>query len=447
MRSILLNLLLIAVAYTSTAQMQGISPLKKGDTIPDFSFKINKGDTQYNIRMSDYKGKIILLDFWGINCADCIAGMPDMLELQKKFTDKIQIIVVTENTESEIQKLWKKFENKPGAGAWINAGKLLPFIKGDSILTRLFPHSGLPTHIWIDDKQVILAKAYSSSTTPENIRQLIAGKPVNFDESGVLDLDYYNPLSWLDEKKGIRDQVQYFSFILNHIEFGLGGFSFADLLKDTISNENNGISCVNKSILDLYKVAYKDRLSFRPHIPDNRVIIEAKDKQKYFPPQDYAKYYPWASANIFCYGLKMPVSASNQLYATMRSDLDRFFYIKSSIEKRNIKCWVLKRITQMDKLAAKGNIEKYERSNGRFILHNVETNSLYYVLKDIIDLKFPNSPFLNKINYTGKIDIELPWQTDLKNISIPKLKNVLRQYGLDIIEQYNAIDMLIIKEI
>ena len=444
---IILSLLSAGVRTESIAQTAFVYPVKKNETVPDLSFTISIDGKDYRKSFDDYKGKILLLDFWGVNCTDCIASMPKMLQLQKKFKNDIQIILVTENSAEQIQKLWNKFDHAAYAQEWIKAGKELSFIKNDSVIRKLFPYDGLPTHVWIDKNNKLVSTAYYTSTTEGNIRRLLAGQPVELDEISGLDINndglINNPISWF--KLG-NNNMPYYSFIFPRIEFGGGGSGWALLLIDSISGKPNAISCINRTIVELYKAAYKDKLPFNPTIPENRIMLETKERYKYYAPAYDSSYYAWANKNVFCYALKMPVHSSVQLYSYMKKDLDRFFGLSSSVEKQKVKCWVLKRITQINKIVANGEIEKYEKSNSHIILENSNMARLFDILKDVFELQFPRMPFFNKTNYSGKINIKLPWQADLKNMSILKLKNVLRGYGLDIIEQNTEIDMLVIKE-
>lgn len=43
--------------------------------------------------LNDFKGKVIMLDFWGTKCVPCIQSFPEMAELQKHFEGKEVVII------------------------------------------------------------------------------------------------------------------------------------------------------------------------------------------------------------------------------------------------------------------------------------------------------------------------------------------------------------------
>ena len=55
-----------------------------------------------NVRLSDYKGKVILLDFWATWCGPCKIEIPWFIEFQKKYGPQgLQVIGVSVDDTAE----------------------------------------------------------------------------------------------------------------------------------------------------------------------------------------------------------------------------------------------------------------------------------------------------------------------------------------------------------
>lgn len=71
-----------------TANMDG---LKIGAKAPDFELKTLSGET---VKLSDLKGKKVMLNFWATWCPPCKAEMPAMEQLHKEAGGDIVILAV-----------------------------------------------------------------------------------------------------------------------------------------------------------------------------------------------------------------------------------------------------------------------------------------------------------------------------------------------------------------
>lgn len=89
-------------------QQPTIRFVRNPDAAPDFQVTTLEGKP---LRLADYRSKVILLNFWATWCGPCRAEIPDLVELQKKYEERLQIIglVVDDDDREGIQKFAEKF--------------------------------------------------------------------------------------------------------------------------------------------------------------------------------------------------------------------------------------------------------------------------------------------------------------------------------------------------
>ena len=75
----------------------GVKPDKERKPAPEFSLKDSDGKV---VHLSDYKGKVVLLDFWATWCGPCKIEIPWLKEFQRKFRDRgFEVIGVSMDEE------------------------------------------------------------------------------------------------------------------------------------------------------------------------------------------------------------------------------------------------------------------------------------------------------------------------------------------------------------
>lgn len=102
-------------------------------------------------KLSDYKGKVLFVDFWATWCMPCLGEMPYFNELSKQFPD-IQFVGISldDNTEVWLNKLKGDADH----------GKVLELFSTDPLVRTGWDITGIPRFLLIDkDFNIISASA------------------------------------------------------------------------------------------------------------------------------------------------------------------------------------------------------------------------------------------------------------------------------------------------
>jgi cytochrome c biogenesis protein CcmG/thiol:disulfide interchange protein DsbE len=118
--AIVISLMLVfGIQKTRHASLHPNAGSLQGQPAPDFTLSSLDGDT---LKLSDYHGKAVLLNFWATWCEPCKIEMPWFIELQKKYGPQgLQVLGVAMDDASP--KEIADFAKKMGVNYPIMVGK------------------------------------------------------------------------------------------------------------------------------------------------------------------------------------------------------------------------------------------------------------------------------------------------------------------------------------
>lgn len=109
--SVTLFVVVATLVSNSTKAQDENTTLTIGSKAPDLDIEhwISDNDGLFQHTTSIETGKIYVIDFWASWCAPCVAAMPELAELQKKFSDdNVQVISVSDEDLETIEDFLKR---------------------------------------------------------------------------------------------------------------------------------------------------------------------------------------------------------------------------------------------------------------------------------------------------------------------------------------------------
>ncbi|SHF77857.1 Thiol-disulfide isomerase or thioredoxin [Fodinibius roseus] len=76
----------------STSQKEQAEPQTTADYVEQATFTSLDGDT---VSVSDFKGKVVMIDLWETWCKPCLASFPTLQKLQEEYPDDFVLLAVT----------------------------------------------------------------------------------------------------------------------------------------------------------------------------------------------------------------------------------------------------------------------------------------------------------------------------------------------------------------
>lgn len=421
---ILKTLLLFGICITNV-KGGDITSVVVGQSAPDFEMKNLLNYSMTSAKLSDFKGKAVILDFWATWCSPCVASLPKMDTLQKNYGSKLQIILINNEDGERVKEFFTKMEK-------VHRIDLM----GEVANGQIFEQYGikiLPHYVWISKDGVVKAISKADQVTAENIETLISDGPLHLKTEDTLPSAKYTadlkPLSGLDDGP---QQLQYQSVITKYQD---GQHSFFQIpTKPNLTYTGRRILAKNLPPMMLYRIAYGGE-KFPTGFPSNQVRIEVADSLQFIESTNRFG----DTSLLYCYDLIVPGFMKTDLYVIMKQDLERYFPIRGQIKKQRVNCLVLT-APDSSKLPVGGGKPLIDKNYYWLKMTNQPFKKLSATLGYYLQSK--GMPFKDETGITRDINIDI----SAKLTDMDSVLSEIRKYGLDLAIAEREIEVLILSE-
>ena len=132
-------------SYFETARKLASNPRRARENYaPDFSFTSSDGEY---IALDDLKGKVVMLDFWGTWCPPCVASVPELRNLYKRYSNNSSFVLIGISSDHD-DAVWRNFTDRNRMG-WTQ------YRDRDHRILSAFNIRAFPTYIIIDHEGIL----------------------------------------------------------------------------------------------------------------------------------------------------------------------------------------------------------------------------------------------------------------------------------------------------
>lgn len=401
----------VIISIVTFSQTEALSI---GDKVPETVIGTLLEDPEKKVYLSEVKAKLLLLDFWSVGCKGCIYKMPELDSLKTEFGKDVTIVFITDDTRESIEKLFIKLKRKKPKS---------PIVIIDSSFAKLFPHKFIPHEVWIDHDSKVRYISGSRYVNRENFKSFLAGESMNIPVKNDM-LEYHRSQPLIPELEQQRiAPMGYYSFIMGEtVGYTMGGmFSFVDTGKGRMVRR-----FVNMTLGEIYlrnlqiipgKLAPKGRIIYDTLRDGDTTIPSAVTLNK-------------GLGTRICYEISLPISFAKKSWKFILDDLNRSFPYEGKIEKRIVKCYVLR------------NPSLHQHKNSLKTpkpVAMIKPNSFAELVN--IAAQTVSIPFIDETGFTGVVE----YNSLGAHPGLDELKKHFGKYGFEVSIEEREIEMVVIK--
>ena len=171
-----------AATLVNTPTVAGVADVgpMAGQVAPDFELTDFDGNRH---RLSDYRGKVVYVNFWATWCVPCRAELPEIYNLQQEYGDRLKVIEVDRGETADKASAFFKGVSRLDSGTGVSFG-----VNGIDPTEALYkryetlPIQVTPISIFVDARGVVTT-LYNGQLTADQMHTFVE-KALSGDESG-----------------------------------------------------------------------------------------------------------------------------------------------------------------------------------------------------------------------------------------------------------------------
>lgn len=412
--------LIVVFFFTSSLSFGQRNPQRSsflvGDKLPDLEFRNLINWMSPSVKLSRFKGKLVILDFWATWCAPCVGMMPKLESLQHKYRDRFQVISIT---AEDAAKALSTFKIK---------GLQMMSVTRDTLLRQYFPHNGIPHYVWISSKGNVIAITGAEQINEKNIKFAIENDNISLPIKN--DFLAQNQSSEISVTPNLTSENVFYK----------SEFSKWQGEKAIWEPGVNSIRLIRCPVFALCRFAYsKKSLTPSPMLTLNRIILDIEDKEKCITGGE-------DQSMIYNYHLIIPLDKRQdreqsdlKLLSILRNDIENAFGIKGEYRYQPTKCFVVT-CPDSTKLIQNGT----EANDNHVLRVNAFKSPISQLFFQLNDYYMSNYiPVIDETRLKGNYSIAI--ETDWSDLE--KIKKAFEAVGLRLVEAERNLEMLLLKKV
>ncbi|MCK0131495.1 redoxin family protein [Flavobacteriaceae bacterium F08102] len=138
-----------------------ITRVDERQTLADYNWNLVRLDGK-KVDFNEYKGKVVLVNFWATWCPSCLAEKPSLVNLYNQYKEKVDFLFISNESNEAIEKYYTK------------QGYDLPTYKSLSQPPVKIRSNAIPATYIIDKNgQLVVSKVGSADWDTQKVKTLL----------------------------------------------------------------------------------------------------------------------------------------------------------------------------------------------------------------------------------------------------------------------------------